>query len=269
MDNESYIQSLLASNSLRESTINAMVRALQLPEGSRGLDAGCGIGLQCLLLAEEVGLSGHVTGIDISAEMLDYGNTIVKEAGLSERISFQEGDVANLPFDNNSFDWVWSVDCVGYGPWEPLPLLKEMARVAKPGGIVAIAAWSSEKLLPGYPLLEARLEATSAGIAPFIPGKKPELHFLRALNWFRELGLKELKAKVFADSVQAPLNDKVRHGLVDLFDMRWPNVSTELSSDDSVEFQRLCTSDSPDFILNLPDYYAFFTYTMFWGKTTG
>lgn len=269
MDNESYIQSLLASNSLRESTINAMVRALQLPEGSRGLDAGCGIGLQCLLLAEEVGLSGHVTGIDISAEMLDYGNTIVKEAGLSERISFQEGDVANLPFDNNSFDWVWSVDCVGYGPWEPLPLLKEMARVAKPGGIVAIAAWSSEKLLPGYPLLEARLEATSAGIAPFIQGKKPELHFLRALSWFRALGLKELKAKVFADSVQAPLNDEVRHGLVDLFDMRWPNVSTELSSDDSVEFQRLCTPDSPDFILNLPDYYAFFTYTMFWGKTTG
>ncbi|GAI17957.1 unnamed protein product, partial [marine sediment metagenome] len=38
-------------------------------------------------------------------------------------------------------------------------------------------------------------------------------------------------------------------------------------SDDLVEFQRLCLSDSPDFILNLPDYYALFTYTMFWGKT--
>ena len=267
MDTGSYIQSLLESNSLRESTLREMVRALQLPEGSRGLDAGCGIGLQCLLMAEEVGLSGHVTGLDISAEMLERGREIVKEAGLSERISFQEGDVHNLPFEDNAFDWVWSADCVGYGPWEPLPLLKELARVVKPGGIVAIAAWSSEELLPGYPQLEARLGATSAGMAPFIQGKKPELHFLRALGWFHELGLKEPGGKAFAGSVSAPLSDEIRNALVDLFDMRWPNVAAELSSDDLAEFERLCLPDSPDFILNSPDYYAFFTYTMFWGKT--
>jgi demethylmenaquinone methyltransferase/2-methoxy-6-polyprenyl-1,4-benzoquinol methylase len=243
-----------------------MVRALQLPEGSRGLDAGCGIGLQCLLLAKEVGPTGHVTGLDISAEMLDYGREIVKKAGLSERISLKEGDIASLPFDNDTFDWAWSTDCVGYAPLEPLPLLKELARVVKPGGIVALAAWSSEKLLPGYPRLEARLGATAAGIAPFVQGKKPELHFLRALGWFHQAGLKETRAKVFADSVCAPLNDKIRQALTALFAMRWPDVAPELSSDDLAEFQRLCLPDSPDFILNLPDYYAFFTYTMFWGK---
>jgi len=267
MDTESYIQSLLVSNPLREATLRDMIKVLQLPDGSQGLDAGCGIGLQCLLLAEEVGLTGHVTGLDVSAEMLARGQDIVKEAGLSERVSFQEGDVANLPFDNNTFDWVWSVDCVGYAPWEPLPLLKELARVVKPGGIVAIAAWSSEKLLPGYPRLEARLGATSDGIAPFVQGKKPELHFLRALGWFQELGLRDPKAKAFAGSFCAPLKDEIRNALVALFDMRWPGVSTELSPDDLVEFQRLCLPDSPDFILNLPDYCAFFTYTMFWGKT--
>jgi len=213
MDNESYIQSLLVSNSLRESILRAMIKVLQLPEGSRGLDAGCGIGLQSLLLAEEVGITGHITGLDVSAEMLDRGQEIVKESSLAERISFQEGDIASLPFDHNTFDWVWSADCVGYGPWEPLPLLKELARVVKPGGIVAITAWSSEELLPGYPRLEARLRATSAGIAPFVQGKKPELHFLRALGWFRELGLKEPMAKVFADSFYAPLSDDIRSAL--------------------------------------------------------
>jgi demethylmenaquinone methyltransferase/2-methoxy-6-polyprenyl-1,4-benzoquinol methylase len=50
-----------------------MISGLKLPRGSQGLDAGCGIGLQCLLFAEEVGLSGHVTGIDISTEMLRPG----------------------------------------------------------------------------------------------------------------------------------------------------------------------------------------------------
>jgi len=266
MDTESYIESLLVSNPLRESTLRAMIKALRLPKGSRGLDAGCGIGLQCLLLAEEVGPAGHVTGLDVSSGMLDRGRKIVKEAGLAERISFQEGDVASLPFDDGSFDWVWSADCAGYGPWEPLPLLGELARVVRPGGTVAIAAWSSEMLLPGYPRLEARLGATSAGIAPFIQGKKPELHFLRALGWFRELGLKEPRARAFAGSVCAPLDDEVREALVALFDMRWPDVAPELSSDDLAEFRRLCLPGSPDFILNLPDYCAFFTYTMFWGR---
>ena len=263
MDTDSYMHRAMVANPLRESTLRAVIETLQLPSGSCGLDAGSGIGLQCLLLAEAVRLTGHVTGLDVSSEFLNRAGEIVKEAGLSERISFQEGDVANLPFHNDTFDWAGSADCVGYGPWEPLPLLKELARVVKPSGIVAISAWSSENLLPGYPRLEARLRATSAGIAPFIHGKKPETHLLRALGWFHELGLKESRAKVFADSFYAPLSDAIRNALVSLFDMRWPDVEFELSSDDQTEFRRLCLPNSPDFILNLPDYYAHFTYTVF------
>lgn len=266
MDSESYIHSLLVANPLRESILSSIIETLQLPSGSSGLDAGCGIGLQCLSLAEAVGATGHVTGLDISPEFLNRGRDIAKEAGLSEQISFQEGDVANLPFDNNAFDWAWSVDCIGYGPWESLTLLKELARVVKPNGIVAICAWSSENLLPGHPRLEARLRATSNGIAPFEHGKKPAMHFLRALSWFRTLELKEPKAKVFTDSFFAPLSREIHDALVSLIDMRWPDVESELSSDDRIEFRRLCLPDSPDFILNLPDYLAFFTYTLFWGK---
>jgi SAM-dependent methyltransferase len=269
MDTKSYIQSFLVSDPLRKSVLCDMAKALRLPKNSRGLDAGCGIGLQCRLLAEEVVPTGHVTGVDTSAGMLDYGRKMVDEAGLLERISFREGDIANLPFDDNTFDWVWSVDCVGYAPLEPMPLLKELMRVVKPGGVIAIAAWSTEKLLPGYPRLEARLGATSAGIAPFIQGKNPKLHFLRAPGWFLQLGMKKIKAKTFADSFCAPLDDKVRNALLALFEMRWPGVSAELSPADFAEFQRLCQPDSPDFILNLPDYYALFTYTMFWARTSG
>lgn len=265
---ESYIQSLLASDPLRRPVLAEMVRALRLPKGSRGLDAGCGIGLQCLLLAGEVGPAGHVTGLDISADMLDYGRDLVKKTNLSERISFKEGDITGLPFSNGTFDWAWSVDCAGLVPPEPLSSLSELVRVVKPGGIVAIAVWSSEKLLPGYPGLEALMGSTSAGVAPFVQGMKPERHFLRALGWFNELGLSEVKAGVFADSVCAPLNDEIKKALAELFKERWPNVATELAPDDLAEFQRLCLPDSPDFIINLPDYYAFFTITMFWGKVS-
>jgi demethylmenaquinone methyltransferase/2-methoxy-6-polyprenyl-1,4-benzoquinol methylase len=265
-DTEAYIQSLAVSNPLMELTVVPAIEALQLPPGSRGLDAACGIGLQALTLAEEVGPTGHVTGLDISPEFLLYGEEIAKKAGLSERISFREGDVRQLPFDDASFDWAWSSNCVGYAPLEPLPLLKELARVVKPGGRVAINAWSSETLLPGYPGLEARLEATSAGIAPFVKGKRPELHFTRGLGWFREAGLEDATARTFVGDAYAPLSEDLRRGLIALFEMRWPGVESELTPEDRAEYRRLCLPESPDFILNHPDYYAFFTSSMFYGE---
>ena len=254
---------------LREPVFRSAIQALQLPLGSRGLDAGSGIGLQTLLLAEAVGPAGHVTGLDLSPEIVAYAKDMVKKAGLSERIAFREGDVNKLPFEDDTLDWAWSVDCVGYGPIEPLPLIKELARVVKPGGSVAILAWSSERLLPGYPLLEARLSATSAGIAPFAKGRKPESHFFRALGWFRDAGLEECMARTFAGDAHAPLTGDLYSTLTSLFEMRWPVVESELTEDDWAQVRRLCLPESPDFILKHPDYYAFYTYSMFHGRVTG
>lgn len=257
---------LRVSNPLREPAVRLAIQALQLPLASRGLDAGCGIGLPALLLAEPVGPNGRVTGLDLSPELLVHAQQIVAEAGLSDRIAFREGDVNRLPFDDDTFDWAWSADCVGYAPLEPLPLVKELARVVKPGGTVAILAWSSEKLLPGHPLLEARLNATSAGIAPFVRGNRPELHFLRALGWFHDAGLAEPTARTFVGDAHAPLADDVRSALTALFQMRWSGVESELAPEDWAEHRRLCLPESADFILTHADYYAFFTYSMFRGK---
>jgi demethylmenaquinone methyltransferase/2-methoxy-6-polyprenyl-1,4-benzoquinol methylase len=171
----------------------------------------------------------------------------------------------NLPFDDDTYDWVWSMDCVGYAPVEPLPLIRELVRVVKPGGNIAILAWSSQQLLPGFPALEARINSTSAGIAPFVKGKSPEKHFLRALGWFRDAGLEDLTAQTFVGAVHAPLRDGVRAELLSLFRMRWPGMQSELTQDDWAEYQRLCQPESPDFILNLPDFFAFFTYSLFSG----
>jgi ubiquinone/menaquinone biosynthesis C-methylase UbiE len=263
---DAYAQKLAVSNPLSELIIPSAIQALQLPPGSRGLDAGCGIGLQALSLAEAVGPAGHVTGLDLSPQFLVHAREIAEKAGLSERISFQQGDVHRLPFDNVTFDWVWSSNCVGYAPLDPMPLLRELTRVTKPGGSVVTLVWSSQQLLPGYPLLEARLNATSAGIAPFVTGKRPESHFLRALAWFREVGLENPTAQTFVGDAHAPLSDDMRNALIALLDMRWPGVQSELTPEDWREFQRLCQPESPDFILDLPDYYAFFTYSMFRGK---
>ena len=140
------------SHPLREAMLRSAIRALEVPPGSQGLDAGCGIGLAAMLLAEAVGPAGHITGLDLSPDFLAYARGVVKKAGLSDRITFREGNVKELPFDDDTFDWAWSVDCVGYAPMEPVPVVKELARVVKPGGTVALLAWSYEKLLPGHPV---------------------------------------------------------------------------------------------------------------------
>jgi hypothetical protein len=54
--------------------------------------------------------------------------------------------------------------------------------------------------------------------------------------------------------------------LVSLFQMLWGEQQPEVSQEDWAEYQRLCQPESPEFILNLSDYYAFFTYSMFRGK---
>jgi demethylmenaquinone methyltransferase/2-methoxy-6-polyprenyl-1,4-benzoquinol methylase len=255
-------------SSLREPVVHSAIEALKFPPGSRGLDVGCGNGSHTLLLAEAGLPAGNVTGLDLSPEQLANAREAAKESGLSKHVSFREGDMKDLPFDDDTFDWVWSMDCVGYAPIEPLPLIRELVRVVKPGGKIAILAWSSQQLLPGYPSLEARINATSSGIAPFVRGKSPEVHFTRALGWFREAGLEALTAQTFVGAVHAPLNDDVRAELFSLFQMRWPGVQSELIPEDWVEFQRLCQPESPDFILNLPDYCAFFTYSLFSGTVS-
>ncbi len=250
---------------LRIPVLRSAIGELKLPKGSQGLDAGCGTGLPTLLLAEALGSNGHVTGLDRSSALLINAAELMEKSGLSKQVAFQEGDINDLPFQADTFDWAWSVDCVGYAPMATLPLLKELTRVVRPGGKVAVLFWSSQQLLPGYPLLEARLNATSSGIAPFIKGNSPESHPLRALARFREAGLDEPTARTFAGDAHAPLTDTIRSALKTLFEMRWPGVESELTLEDLTEYQRLCQPASQDFILNLPDYYAFFTYSMFTG----
>lgn len=247
--------------------IDQAIRALRLPPGSQGLDVGCGVGLQAVRLARAVGPAGHVTGLDLSPRMLEHAGRLAEQSGLTERLSYREGDMSRLPFADNTFDWLWSADCAGYAPVaEPLRLLNELARVVRPGGIVAILLWSSQMLVPGHPVLEARLNATRAGIAPFSAAMAPDGHSLLTLGWLRRADLVNTRAETFIRTVFARVEDSIREALVALLRMRWAGAEPDLSRRDQAEYRRLCGPESPDFILSRPDYYAFFTYSLFCGR---
>ena len=265
-DSDLTIQRLVEANPLREPALRSIVQSLHLAPGSHGLDVGCGVGLQALLLADEVGPEGRVTGIDISPDLLAYGEKLAEQAGLSGRITLREADARRLPFGADSFDWAWSADCIGYPLGDLTPFLEELMRVVRPGGKIVILAWSSQQLLPGYPLLEARLNATCSAFRPYLEGTDPRLHFSRALRQFRGAGLEDVQARTFVGDACGPLSGGERAALTSLFEMLWGQPQPGVTPEDWEAFQRLCRPGSTEFILDIPDYYAFFTYTLFEGK---
>ncbi len=276
-DDDAYAQMLHASDLWRGPCIRSMIRSLDLPASSCGLDAGCGIGRHTLWMVEAVGPAGHVTGVDLSPGFVERASRMAEQAGLSDSASFQQGDLNHLPFDDDSFDWLWSADTIYFGPSaegyaaeDPLPLIRELSRVVKPGGSVYLIYCTAQNLLPGYPLLEARLNAASAAAEPFVRQNRPKLHCLRALEWLRDAGLESLSACAVADGVHAPLDDELKNALTGLLQWRWgADPVSKLSSQDAAEYQRLCSPDSPDFILNLPDYFTFFTCSIFSARVVG
>jgi demethylmenaquinone methyltransferase/2-methoxy-6-polyprenyl-1,4-benzoquinol methylase len=144
--------------------------------------------------------------------------------------------------------------------------LEELVRVVKPGGWIVLLGWTSQQVLPGYSLLEARLNATCSSYLPFLKDIAPEQHFLRALSCFRNAGLEAVKAQTFVGDVQSPLTPGEQIALASLFQMLWREPQPEVLPEDWAAYQRLCVPGSPDFILNIPDYYAFFTHSMVLGR---
>jgi ubiquinone/menaquinone biosynthesis C-methylase UbiE len=264
-DSDTTIRLLRSADRLRQRAIASAVEVLRLPRASHGLDAGCGIGSHCSLLARATSPGGRLTCLDRSPEHLAVARDAARRSGLSDQVSFSRGDVGDLPFEANSFDWAWSVDCIGFIPGDPVDMVRGLARVVKPGGAVALLLWSSQQLLPGYPFLEARLNGTCAGAAPATPDWPPHRHPLRALDWLSRAGLQELTARTFVVDIRGPLEETGKEALASIIDMRWGEAKSELSQADRDVFTRATNRRSPHCVVDSPSYFGFFTYSMFWG----
>jgi demethylmenaquinone methyltransferase/2-methoxy-6-polyprenyl-1,4-benzoquinol methylase len=243
-----------------------MINALKLKSGSQGLDIGCGIGSQCVHLAEAVGRNGIVTGLDRDEALLRHAQGVMSHAGLDERVTLKPGDMYDLPFESACFDWVWSVDCAGYPTGDHQRILKEIKRVLKPSGKVFLAAWSSQQLLPGYSLLEAALNAKCSAYEPYLQGNAPENYFMRLPLWLEKMSFQDVRVRTFVEEIQSPLLMAQRKALISLFGMLWDLSSPNLPDEDKTLFQKIGNPDSPDFLPDQEAYYGFFTYTLFSGR---
>ncbi|MBN2049968.1 MAG: class I SAM-dependent methyltransferase [Spirochaetales bacterium] len=252
----------------RLSLMRSIIESLGISPGGRGLDAGCGIGTITRLLSEYAGKNGSVTGLDFSEDFIGYA----KKTNSIGPLEFIVGDVNSLPFENGFFDWVWSADTLWPGPKEhgcpsenPVDMVKEVYRVIKPGGSAFILFWSSQKLLPGYPILEARLNTASRATAPFVRGMDPMLHVMNGIHWLRKAGFHEVSVKTYPGDIGAPLRDNDKKALSILLPMFWGEAESEMEKEDWKVYKTLTDPDSEAYILRHDFYYGFYTYTLFRG----
>jgi ubiquinone/menaquinone biosynthesis C-methylase UbiE len=120
------------------------LRALALQPGERVLDVGSGPGLLVAEMAQAVGPSGHVTGLDISDGMLALSRARCADPAISERVSFVKADAVALPFPDAAFDVAVSTQVYEYVA-DLKTALAELHRVLRVGGraLIIDTDWDS------------------------------------------------------------------------------------------------------------------------------
>ncbi|MGH3134192.1 MAG: methyltransferase domain-containing protein [Gaiellaceae bacterium] len=109
----------------------------RLSPGERVLDLGCGAGTDSLVAAQMVGPDGHVTGIDMTPEMLARARTAARAMGAAN-VELVEGEAELLPFPDSSFDVVISNGVIDLIP-DKDAVFAELHRVLRPGGRIQVA----------------------------------------------------------------------------------------------------------------------------------
>lgn len=171
-----------------------------LRDGEVVVDLGSGGGFDCFVAGPKVGSSGRVIGIDMTPDMLSKARanttSYTKQTGLSN-VEFRLGEIENLPVADSTADVVISNCVLNLSPDKPR-VWREITRVLKPGGRVAVSDLALLKPLPdavradvealvgcvaGAVLVdETRAQAEAAGLSDIVLYSKPE--YIDAMtNW--------------------------------------------------------------------------------------
>ena len=117
--------------------------------GQRVLDVACGTGIAARTVADRLAGTGQVTGVDLNPGMLTVARRVRPD------LEWKQGDAADLPFGDDSFDTVVCQMALMFFP-DRRAAVREMARVTRPGGTVALAVPAALADQPAYrPFVEA------------------------------------------------------------------------------------------------------------------
>lgn len=127
------------SAAMGQPVTDALVKFSRPALGMQVLDLASGTGEPAISLASQVGDHGHVTALDLSADLLEIAAQRARTRGL-KNFTTQQADAHSLPFPDNSFDLATSRFGVMFFR-EPVRALRELRRVLRPGARACFLAW--------------------------------------------------------------------------------------------------------------------------------
>ena len=173
------------------SVAEAQLRRVGLARGMTALDVGCGSGAVTRVMSSIVGGEGAV-GVDGSAARVDLAIHLAGEA--ASAACFVQGSADELPFEDVSFDLAWSRFLFEYLP-APQAVLREMIRVVKPGGIVAVADLDHQ-LQTFQPMPDSLASELNVALQLLrANGLDPEVG-RKLFPWFHAAGLQNIRVQV-------------------------------------------------------------------------
>lgn len=155
-----------------------------LRPGETVLDLGSGGGLECFLAARQVGEAGRVIGVDMTPEMLQRARQARDRLGLSN-VEFRQGYIEDLPVEDASVDVIISNCVINLSPDKPA-VMREMFRVLKPGGRIAISDIVTHGEMPDE--LKSDMDLWSECASGALPAHEWE-------NGLRKLGFVEVRVE--------------------------------------------------------------------------
>jgi ubiquinone/menaquinone biosynthesis C-methylase UbiE len=184
-----HAEPVLQSHRWRTAENSAAYLLPSLRPGLDLLDVGCGPGTITVDLAARIA-PGRVVGLDVSADPLPEARAAAARAGVE--VTFQVGDVYALEVDDDSFDVVHAHQVLQHLT-DPVAALREMARVCRPGGVVAVrdVDYGAFVSFPADPGLDAWLDLYHR--VARANGAEPDAG-RRLLSWAHAAGLRDLSA---------------------------------------------------------------------------
>jgi SAM-dependent methyltransferase len=131
---------------------------------ARILDAGCGSGALARTIASHKP-NWEVFGVDLNPSYIAYATVRSKEARLNN-LSFEQGNLQSLSFENNSFDVIWTRFVFYFLP-DPAAAIAEFKRIIRPSGLIVFSLhnWRTTVNYPEDPRLQDRERRVFAGLA--------------------------------------------------------------------------------------------------------
>jgi arsenite methyltransferase len=150
------------------------VALASLEPGQTVLDLGSGGGIDCFLAGQRVGPTGHVIGVDMTADLIERARANARKIGASN-VEFRLGEIEHLPAADSSVDVIISNCVINLSPDKP-QVFCEAYRVLKPGGQLAVSDIVTYGKLP-----QAVLQSLEAW-AGCIAGALEESDYIKAIE---------------------------------------------------------------------------------------